>query len=391
MELPESDLGGAPGTGAILRVTQDLTALDDTIARGESHLERAKQLETLARVEGTLYVAASPDTNVRTLRTYLSYVPKGVTLKLLYRTPSELQSPQGTGPASGLATQLLTERDRDKRRALALDGYDTYSKCAGVKQAAVASQELEDGPRWAKLRGNLLEALPACSCDQLDSTSLKQLLVAEQRAGSMQLGAMPLSFLADERCGASMPLRSVQKLLGQVERFDEDYAGAWKDDALSFEKVITNERLLGYFCDALPGETLAALQRQKATIYLKLASGCQGWRFDPLSAGTPMGTWHRESQGSEKRSIFYWQAAEHIRVFGPAEDKKKPTDSGPWACEKTLELTGIDASSVSLESARWFFSVAECKEASADAITPNGCFAAPEVPAEPAAEGSEAP
>jgi hypothetical protein len=67
--------------------------------------------------------------------------------------------------------------------------------------------------------------------------------------------------MRDERCGATMPLRSVQRLLEQVEAFDADYAGRYKDDALRFETVVTNDRLLVQFCDALPGETLAALQK----------------------------------------------------------------------------------------------------------------------------------
>jgi hypothetical protein len=166
-----------------------------------------------------------------------------------------------------------------------------------------------------------------------------------------------------------------------MERFDADYAGKITDDALRFEEIITSDRLLVEFCDALPGETLATLQKKKSTLYWRVAgsSECQAWTFAPLSPGAPMGTWKRAASASSPAAAFhYWQAAEEISVFGPVttDPPSKPTDQKEWACKTSYKLTGIDEDSVTLENGRWFFGEAKCRAAN-DAAAPGGCPVGP--------------
>jgi hypothetical protein len=174
-----------------------------------------------------------------------------------------------------------------------------------------------------------------------------------------------------------MPLRSIGKLVQQMERFDHEFAGRFGKDAVEFDDVFSNERLLEYFCNALPGETLAAQQRKRATVYLRRGGTvCEGWRFEPLAPGAPMGTWRRVSGGtSDPLSVHYWQAAEEIRLFGPvSEPGSKPTDEREWACQEKLRLIGVEARSVELEGGRWFFDEEACRLAPAPPLRSTGCF-----------------
>jgi hypothetical protein len=161
-----------------------------------------------------------------------------------------------------------------------------------------------------------------------------------------------------------MPLRSVLRLLEQIEKFDEEHAGKWQDDTHRFEQVITSDRLLVQFCDALPGETLAAIGRAKRSVYFRAPGrdACDAWSFDPLSRGAPMGTVRRGSGGS---AFHYWQAAEEISLFGPLAPgtPSKPTDEREWPCKVTYKLTGIDGDAITLENGRWFFTEAACRAA----------------------------
>jgi hypothetical protein len=174
-----------------------------------------------------------------------------------------------------------------------------------------------------------------------------------------------------------MPLRSVQKLLGQFEGFDAEFSGNFREDALAFEKVLTNERLLVYFCDALPGETLLALQRARATLYWKTGDRCAAWRFEPIAPGSPLGTWRRAQEGEGDLAVHYRQAAEQSRVFGPviAAPPSRPTDSADWACDQTFVLKGIDGRSIQLEGGRWFYDEATCRKADTGSAVPPGCVA----------------
>jgi hypothetical protein len=276
---------------------------------------------------------------------------------------------------------LLAERDPRTREALARDGFAEYSNCAGIAQAVQAVAGLGARERWPRLRDAVRAALPGCACSELMPDGLKQMLVAEQRAGTATLAALPLGFLRDERCGASMPLRSIGKLLSQIESFDREFSGDWQKEALEFEQVLTDDRLIGYFCNALPGETLAALARARATLYWKVpgADACEPWRFEPLSPGAPMGTWRRLGADSKPAGLafHYWQAAEEIRLFGPTLETppSKPTDHGPWACDEQKRLLSVDARSIELEHGRWFFTQAACRDARAEGDWARGCSA----------------
>ena len=89
-----------------------------------------------------------------------------------------------------------------------------------------------------------------------------------------------------------------------------------------------------------------------------------------------MGTWRRASSPSRAPLAFhYWQAAEEIRIFGPAEaaPPSRPTDSRDWACEQTYRLTGIDEDSIELDSGRWFFDEAVCRRSSEDLARASPC------------------
>jgi hypothetical protein len=174
-----------------------------------------------------------------------------------------------------------------------------------------------------------------------------------------------------------MGLRSVKRLLEQMEHFDAEYAGKITDDAVRFDQVITSDKLLVEFCDALPGETLAALERKKATMYWHVAgsSECEAWTFAPLAPGAPMGTVRRAAGPHGPAAAFhYWQAAEEMSVFGPTESDppSKPTDQREWSCRASYKFTGIDGDSIQLENGRWFFDEASCRAAN-DATAPGGC------------------
>jgi hypothetical protein len=371
-ELAETTLGGAPGAGPVLEVTESSLAFDGTRLDVPAWAARAKALPE----HGVLYVAAARDVTIRALRAALLPVPRGTTLKLLARV-------KGTGGATARldvdasTLAVLAARDPARRKAAAERGFAEFSNCPELAAAVATAGAVSANDRWSTLHAGLTRALPACPCNSLETRSLAGLISAEQRAGTATLGALPLDFVRDERCEASMGLRSVQRLLEQMERFDADYAGKITDDAVRFEQVITSDRLLVEFCDALPGETLAALERKKATLYWRVAgsSECEAWTFAPMSPGAPMGTWRRAATAQSPAAAFhYWQAAEEISVFGPvtADPPSKPTDEREWACRQNFKLVGIDADSVALEGGRWFFTEAAC-HAAGETATTGGC------------------
>jgi hypothetical protein len=82
-------------------------------------------------------------------------------------------------------------------------------------------------------------------------------------------------------------------------------------------------------------------------------------------------------EGAKDLAFHYRQAAEQIRVFGPAsaEPASRPTDSAEWACDQTFRLKGIDERSIQLESGRWFYDEATCRKADAASVPPPGCVA----------------
>jgi hypothetical protein len=374
-ELPESTLGEAPGAGPVLEVTEQGLTFDGALLDAGSWAERARALPA----PSTLYVAAAPDVTIHTLRKALLPVPTAVTPKLLVRvqSPGTLPNEPGTPPrAQAIAARLLYVHDPVARKTLADEGYAEFTNCAELTQAVTSVPASSSRVRWPALRAAVTPAVARCGCGSFDATALRALVTAEQRAGTATLGALPLAFVRDQRCEASMSLRSVKRLLEQIERFDADYAGRITDDAVRFEQVVTSDRLLVQFCDALPGETLAALARAKGTLYWRApgTSECQAWALTPLSPGAPLGTLRR-SAGGPPVAFHYAQASEEISVFGPASDEPRslPTDTREWPCRTNYKLVGIEPAWIQLESGRWFFDEATCHKAS-DGDAPNGCF-----------------
>jgi len=389
-DLPPSTLGAPPRAGAVLEVSEASLALD-----GKPITASALPTIGARDAKSTLYVAAAPDTTIQRIRLAVAAVPKSVELSLLVRArdpgTAAVSAPGTPERAQRLVEGVIAERDPNARRALLRQGYAEFSRCEGLASAVERADALSPAARWPALRTGAAEAVPACDCASLSAPSLGALFAAEQRAGAGTLAAVPFSFVRDERCGATMPLRSVKRLLEQIEQFDAEWAGKWQDDALRFEQVITNDRLLVQFCDALPGETLAALERARATLYLRAPGreGCEAWSFEPLSPGAPMGTFRRGKPGapaSPALAFHYWQAAEEISVFGPLVPgtPSKPTDEREWPCRTTFKLTGIDADSITLESGRFFFSEAACRSASTSTAI-NACPTT--IAGEPAASG----
>ncbi|HSU39458.1 MAG TPA: hypothetical protein VLJ38_07820 [Polyangiaceae bacterium] len=375
VELPASTLGSPPAAGPVLELSETTLALDGETLDPNAWAARAKTLPA----SSVVYVAAAPGVTIRTLRAAVLPVPRSVKLELLVRVHSTASLPAdpGTPPAAqNIAARVLTERDPAVRKSLAEQGYAEFSSCPALAGAVTTAGQARPNTRWPALHAELSRALPACACSSFDANALRAVVTAEQRAGTASLGALPLDFVRDERCEASMGLRSVKRLLEQMESFDADYAGKITDDAVRFEQVITSDRLLVEFCDALPGETLASLERKKATVYFRVAGSpeCEAWTFAPLAPGAPMGTIRRAAGSHAPAAFHYWQAAEEISVFGPAtiEPPSKPTDERDWPCRTTYKLSGIDGDSVQLENGRWFFDEATCRAAS-DAAATGGC------------------
>jgi hypothetical protein len=164
-----------------------------------------------------------------------------------------------------------------------------------------------------------------------------------------------------------------------MEEFDAEFAGGWQKDALRFDEVVNNDRLGVQFCDALPGETLAAKQRSRATLYLRVPGSerCDAVRFEPIAKGSPLGTLHRVSASRPPLAFHYSQAAEVIRVFGPADPASgtKPTESREWPCDETFRLVGVDKDSIQLERGRWYYTQGACDRATGGTMG-GGCVSA---------------
>lgn len=397
IDLPESSLGAVPGTAPVLELSGNTASIEGQALGGETPAARAAAFDAwlsahpIAGDKSTLYVAAARDTDIRTLREYLRVVPDAVELRLLVGTVAAPKDAKGGAASeSDYALRVLAERDPEARRAVAEEGFAKLAGCPEFERAVASASSLDARQRWPALRAALSEAAPKCACTELDTRGLEPLIAAEQRAGASSLGLVPAGFLRDERCGASMPLRSVGKLVQQLERFDREFAGEFREGAVEFNDVLANERLLNFFCGALPGETLAARARERATLYFKRAAGvCEGWRLKPLSPGAPMGTLERVSgPDASALSVHYWQGAEELRLFGPVlEASSKPTDSKQWACDQNAKLESVDARSVGFETGRWYFDQASCQKAPASEPPLPGCFstmgAEPPAPATP--------
>jgi hypothetical protein len=389
VDLPLATVGMSPGTGPVLQLSPNQvlldgqplreTALDARVRRVSSWL--AEKVQAATPGKSALYVAASADLDIHTLRLYLAAVPETLALKLLVRTSATSSGdPARAKPeALQLAHELLAEQNPERRAVRSLKAYRSFSTCTAFDEAVSASPVTPLGQTWQARRSAMIEASSRCHCSELDTDSLQQIASAEQRAGAAGLGALPADFLRDHRCEAAMARRSVGKLVKQMEAFDAEFAGDWQNDALRFQEVLADERLLNYFCNALPGEALAALQRDKSPIYFRPAGAkaCQAWRFEPLAPGAPMGTLRRTGSQQSPLAFHYWQAAEELRVFGPVPEDAptKATDQREWPCEQKYRLVSVDSHSIETETTRWYLDERAClagpsKDDSA------GCFGA---------------
>jgi hypothetical protein len=384
VDLAVSTLGGVPGAGSVLEITAAGAALDGKLLAENDPEARARGLRGRMAAwppQSILYVAPAGDVDVKTLRGYFAEIPEAIELRLLVRMPGSSSAralDSGTEEARQLAEKVLLEPDPGERRAIADEAYRKLADCRALDEA-LSGVRPGDRERWPSLQTALTAGLPACDCRKLDTSSLRLLVAAEQRAGAAALAWLPIAFLRDERCGASMPLRSVQKLVRQMEEFDAEFAGGWQKDTLQFAEVVSNDRLGVQFCDALPGETLAAKQRARATLYLRVAGaqGCEALRFEPIAKGSPLGTFHLVSASRRVVAFHYSQAAEEIRVFGPADPEQRtaPTESRDWPCDETFRLVGVDKESIQLERGRFFFTESACERAAGGALG-GGCVAA---------------
>ncbi len=381
--LPSSTLSGTFGKGTILELAGTRLAVNGVEIAAK---EQSEQLAALRRLvaeadsELPIYIAAAWDVDVATLHPYLEAIPEQYELKLLYSVPPAPLSPNQAESTQDddLASAVLAERDVSKRRSIADGGYGHLVQCDAVQAALPALEGVGVRERWPRVRELMLEKLPACQCENINADPLRHLLVAEQRAGTVALGAIPANFLRDRRCSAAMPLDTTQQVLDEIDEFDAEFAGDWKDDALVFDKVVTNDRLLVYMCVARPEETLAYVQAKSKELYWKVpgSNQCQAWRFEQLARNAPMGTWRRVGEG-EPLAIHYRQGASEIRLFGPvAGGSSKPTDAGPWGCNEDLEMASVDDRSIDLEdNGRWYFDKASCEAAPDEESLLSGCIA----------------
>jgi hypothetical protein len=414
-DLPTAALGGVLGDGLVVDAAPSGILLDGQTIEGDTTARRLAALrQRLDELLGAgddaeqvshakrVYLATPADTDVGTLRSYLGAIPRGMHAHLLFEAPPLDEGGQAS-QWSRWPARLWRTRDPALRRQLAEQAYAELTTCAAVLEAATAAGPNAATERWPALRAALLEAIPRCRCDEVQSPELRQLVIAEQRAGAASLGSVPLDFVRDERCGASLFYSSTQRLLGDIEAFDEEFSGQYGTDAVSFEQVVTNERLLNYLCKALPGETLSALQRARHTIFWRVpgVEECQAWQLDPLMPGSPMGTWRQiVGDADEAVAVHYRQGAEEIRLFGPLTSAtSKPTDEGDWACDQNVRMRQVDAESIHLERGRWFFTESACRQAPRAQSEVSGCVAdlaagkipAPPVPAADLAPASSVP
>jgi hypothetical protein len=335
-DLPVALLGGVIGKGHALEVSADAVSLDGVWLPGHTEAARRSELqlgleraraasadqpgtaERLQQKAPALYLALPAQTDLRTVRRWLNTIPADFRVFLVFRTPTEPVS--GAAGSVAILEQLHTESDPAARKTIAEAGYARWARCPALLGAVSGIPAGTPSERWPALQSTILQHLPGCECQQIDAVPLRDLLLAEQRAGAASLGAVPADFLRDERCNAALGLHPLQQLMKDIEAFDARHSGGYSEDALQFENVITNELLLPHVCPALPGETLAALQRERRTFFWKVPGSphCQAWQFEPLQPGSPMGTWRRQAEpGEEPLAVHYWQGAEEIRLYGP--------------------------------------------------------------------------
>lgn len=395
-DLPRASLGGVLGTGTWVEIRDDGIKVDDEAMAGESQEERLGALQArLAPTQAAggdagapqprapLYLSIAATTDIRTLRTYLRSIPGTLEVKLVYQMPP---SDDAKAPSPELE-RLTAEPDFATRQKLARTAYASATRCETLLDA-ISRVEPTDAPsRWKGLRTALIESLPKCDCRDVDALAMRERLLYERRRGAVTLGSLPFDFIRDERCGASLGLSPLQDVVKEIQTFDEKFSSTQQGDELVFEPVLTEEQLVVYVCRALPGETLAALQRERRTFYWRVSgsSECQAWQFEPREPGSPMGIWRRQSpESGAPLAVHYVQAAEEVRLSGPVTDDAVAGQEQSWPCTQDFRLRGVDEHSIELDVGRWYFEREACREASAEAAEFPGCVASLASKSEPA-------
>lgn len=385
--LPSATLAGAFGKGPVLELFETRVLFDGREVLGQTHEQRVSALSKVVPVPSAdatpLYVAATANVDIRTLQSYLATLPAAYEPRLAFvrpttppsdeRKPSTQAATDGSNEDTTYAEKLLVERDPTERRRIATSGYQEYSECQAVDDVVASLAAAPEATRWPALKRAMIDAVPRCACSDINPDGLRNLLVAEQRAGNVALGSMPAAFLKDARCKASMPLRTVQQVLGDVENFEVEFSGSWDETGVRFEEVVTNERLLNYLCSAMPGELFESVSADFSTVYLKTtkAPGCFAYRLEPVARGAVFGTLRAQglAPGAHDPSFHYRLGGNDLRVFGPLpEASSRPTDDGPWACNTDLKLSSADSGSIVVEGGgRFYFTKAACEASAADA------------------------
>lgn len=406
--LPSATLAGAFGKGSVLEVFEARALFDGQEVPGKNQEERVAALRSLipaaSAPNAPLYVAATANVDMRTLQGYLAQLPAGYDPRLAFVRPAtppgssdEEETADETSEDTAYSDKVLLERDPTARRRIAALGYQEYSECEAVDAAIAAQSAAPEATRWPALKRSMIEAVPRCACADINPDGLRNLLVAEQRAGNVALGSMPAAFLKDVRCKASMPLRTVQQVLADVENFEVEFSGSWDETGIRFEEVVTNERLLNYLCSAMPGELFESVSAEFATVYLKTAKApqCRAYRLEPVARGAVFGTLRAQDvpPGAPEASYHYRLGGNDLRVFGPLPSvESRATDEGPWACNKDLKLSDSNATSIAIEGGgRFYFTEAACQNAPADALFPGCVFDPTLTPAVAPPPGEDAP
>lgn len=376
--LPVAAIGRPPGAGRVLGIGEQGAWLDGEPLGGADAVGRTQALEVRAGTLGgagavPLYLAAHPDVDVRTIRRFVEVIPAEVPLRLLIAAPP---APAGGSGTQGVAAPIFAERDPSRRRRLSEDAFSRAAPGTPVAEAVRSVTATDPGARWPALRAALLTAVERADCARLDTGALGELASAEQRAGAGALTWVPASFLRDARCGASMPLRSTRKLVRQIEAFDAEFAGRFTGDAVSFDDVLVDPRLGVAFCDALPGETLAARARAREPLHVRRASGgCAEVTFASIAPGSPLGSLR---VAGSALSFHYALVAEELRVFGPVagDPPSHPSDPGPFRCDETLALTGIEGRGLRLGPHAAEFRRTDCEGSPPPPEPGEGCLSA---------------
>lgn len=388
-DLPVASLAGVVGEGPWVEARPDALSLDGEPLPGATEAQRLAALQSRlglgpdgeeipppAEKRPPLYLSLAAQTDVRTVRSYLRAIPRSFDVQLVFQAPP---MDEAASPAPELQ-HLPAESDPAAREALARAAYGRATRCEPMLDALSSVTATEPGARWIGLRSALVETLPACDCRDIDAHAMRDLLLLERRGGAVALGSLPLDFLRDERCGASLGLTPLQDVVKDIQVFDEKYSTSQRGDELVFESVLTEPKLVEYVCQALPGETLAALSRERRTFFWRVpgSAQCQAWRFEPREPGSPMGIWRQQAPaGSAPLAVHYVQGAEEVRLSGPVTLERAQADSEQsWACTQDFHMRSVDQNSIELEVGRWYFDAAACEGANPETAEFPGCISA---------------